>query len=49
MARPAVHRTFSVDRTYPAPPARVFAAFASRRRGWGTLLDRLGDALRTRA
>ena len=28
MAGPVVHRTFSVERTYPAPPARVFAAFA---------------------
>jgi uncharacterized protein YndB with AHSA1/START domain len=28
MATPVVHRTFSVERTYPAPPARVFAAFA---------------------
>ena len=28
MAIPVVHRTFSVERTYPAPPARVFAAFA---------------------
>ena len=28
MANPVVHRTLSVERTYPAPPARVFAAFA---------------------
>ena len=28
MAIPVVHRTYSVERTYPAPPARVFAAFA---------------------
>ena len=28
MAGPAAHRTFSVERAYPAPPARVFAAFA---------------------
>ena len=28
MAGPVLHRTFSVERTYPAPPARVFAAFA---------------------
>ena len=28
MAGPVVHRTFSVERAYPAPPARVFAAFA---------------------
>ena len=28
MATPVVHRTFAVERTYPATPARVFAAFA---------------------
>jgi len=28
MAGAVVHRTRSVERTYPAPPARVFAAFA---------------------
>ena len=28
MAVPVVHRTLSVERTYPSPPARVFAAFA---------------------
>ena len=28
MANAVVHRAFSVERTYPAPPARVFAAFA---------------------
>ena len=28
MAAPVVHRTFRVERSYPAPPARVFAAFA---------------------
>jgi uncharacterized protein YndB with AHSA1/START domain len=28
MAGPVVHRTFSVARSYPAPPARVFGAFA---------------------
>jgi len=27
-AGPVVHRTFSVEPTYPAPPTRVFAAFA---------------------
>lgn len=27
MAHPVVHRTFSAERTYPAAPARVFAAF----------------------
>ena len=29
MAGPVVHRTFSVERAYPAPPARVFAACAA--------------------
>ena len=29
MAGPVVHRTFRVERAYPAPPARVFAAFAN--------------------
>jgi uncharacterized protein YndB with AHSA1/START domain len=28
MAGPVVHRTLSFERAYPAPPARVFAAFA---------------------
>jgi uncharacterized protein YndB with AHSA1/START domain len=28
MANPVVHGRLSVERTYPAPPARVFAAFA---------------------
>lgn len=28
MADPVVHRTLSVERTYPAPPAHIFAAFA---------------------
>ena len=28
MAGPVVHRTLSVERTYPAPPAHIFAAFA---------------------
>ena len=34
--RPVVHRTFSVERRYPSPPARVFAAFADRatKRRW---------------
>jgi uncharacterized protein YndB with AHSA1/START domain len=36
MAGPVVHRTVSVERTYPAPPARVFAAFADQgtKRRW---------------
>jgi uncharacterized protein YndB with AHSA1/START domain len=28
MATEVVHRTLSIERSYPAPPARVFAAFA---------------------
>ena len=28
MAGPVVHHTLTVERTYPSPPARVFAAFA---------------------
>jgi uncharacterized protein YndB with AHSA1/START domain len=28
MAGPVVHRTISLERSYPAPPPRVFAAFA---------------------
>ena len=33
---PVVHSTFSIDRTYPSPPARVFAAFANQgtKRRW---------------
>src|SRR5919198_539904 len=36
MAAPVVHSTFSVERTYPAPAARVFAAFAdpATKRRW---------------
>ena len=36
MADPVVHRTLRVERNYPAPPARVFAAFADpeTRRRW---------------
>jgi uncharacterized protein YndB with AHSA1/START domain len=36
--RSVTHSTFSVDRTYDAPPARVFAAWADpdeKRRWWG--------------
>jgi uncharacterized protein YndB with AHSA1/START domain len=29
MAVPVMHRTFSVERTYPSSPARVFEAFAN--------------------
>jgi uncharacterized protein YndB with AHSA1/START domain len=34
--RPVVHSTFSVERTYPSPPARVFAAFSNQetKRRW---------------
>jgi uncharacterized protein YndB with AHSA1/START domain len=37
--QPAVHSTFTIERTYPATPARVFAAFAdpALKRRW--LLD----------
>lgn len=33
---PVVHRTFRIERTYPAPPSRVFAAFAdpATKRRW---------------
>lgn len=33
---PVVHSTFSIERTYPAAPARVFAAFANQgtKRRW---------------
>jgi uncharacterized protein YndB with AHSA1/START domain len=36
MASPVVHRTLSLERTYPAPPARVFAAFghSETKRRW---------------
>jgi uncharacterized protein YndB with AHSA1/START domain len=36
MAGPVVHRTLSVERTYPVTPARVFAAFAdpATKRRW---------------
>jgi uncharacterized protein YndB with AHSA1/START domain len=26
--KPVVHGTFAIERTYPVPPARVFAAWA---------------------
>jgi uncharacterized protein YndB with AHSA1/START domain len=33
---PVLHHTFAIERSYPAPPARVFAAFASQttKRRW---------------
>ena len=36
MTGPVVHRAFSVERAYPAPPGRVFAAFAdpATKRRW---------------
>jgi uncharacterized protein YndB with AHSA1/START domain len=35
--RSVIHDTFSIERTYPASPSRVFAAFASRdaKDAWG--------------
>jgi uncharacterized protein YndB with AHSA1/START domain len=35
--RSVIHDTFSIERTYPATPSRVFAAFASEeaRSAWG--------------
>jgi uncharacterized protein YndB with AHSA1/START domain len=37
-ARSVIHDTFAIERTYPAVPSRVFAAFASAeaRNIWGT-------------
>jgi uncharacterized protein YndB with AHSA1/START domain len=34
--RSVVHSTFSIERTYPSPPARVFAAFSNQatKRRW---------------
>ena len=34
--RPVVHSTFSIERTYPVPPSRVFSAFANQaaKRHW---------------
>ena len=34
--QPVVHSTFTIDRTYPATPARVFAAFSdpAKKRRW---------------
>jgi len=36
-----IHDTFSIERTYPAAPSRVFAAFASReaKDSWGDTGD----------
>src|SRR5689334_15556882 len=34
--KPVAHNTFSIERTYPSPPARVFAAFSNQatKRRW---------------
>jgi hypothetical protein len=37
-AHSVVHDTFTIERTYPAAPSRVFAAFASAESGDGTAL-----------
>ncbi len=39
--RSVIHDTFSIERTYPAAPSRVFAAFASRQAkdAWGDTGD----------
>jgi uncharacterized protein YndB with AHSA1/START domain len=44
-ARSAIHDTFTIERTYPAEPARVFAAFttAEAKEAWGDTGD-LGSA-----
>lgn len=44
-ARSVIHDTFTIERTYPAEPARVFAAFstAEAKSAWGDTGD-LGEA-----
>lgn len=39
--RPVIHDTFAIERTYPASPSRVFAAFASKeaKDAWGDTGD----------
>jgi uncharacterized protein YndB with AHSA1/START domain len=39
--RTIIHDTFAIERTYPAPPSRVFAAFASEeaKNSWGDTGD----------
>jgi uncharacterized protein YndB with AHSA1/START domain len=39
--RPVIHDTFAIERTYPAPASRVFAAFASKeaKDTWGDTGD----------
>lgn len=42
--RPVIHDTFTIERSYPAPASRVFAAFASKeaKDAWGDTGD-LGE------
>lgn len=42
--RPVIHDTFAIERTYPAPASRVFAAFASKeaKDAWGDTGDLTG-------
>jgi uncharacterized protein YndB with AHSA1/START domain len=42
--RPVIHDTFAIERTYPAPASRVFAAFASKeaKDTWGDTGDLAG-------
>jgi uncharacterized protein YndB with AHSA1/START domain len=37
--RPVIHDTFTIERTYPVPASRVFAAFASKeaKDTWGAI------------
>jgi uncharacterized protein YndB with AHSA1/START domain len=39
--RPVIHDTFAIERTFPASPSRVFAAFASKeaKDAWGDTGD----------
>jgi uncharacterized protein YndB with AHSA1/START domain len=39
--RPVIHDTFAIERTYPGPASRVFAAFASKeaKDAWGDTSD----------
>lgn len=43
--RSVLHDTFSLERTYPATPSRVFSAFASAsaKRAWHSSEDELAD------
>jgi uncharacterized protein YndB with AHSA1/START domain len=43
-----MHDTFTIERSYPATPSRVFAAFTSpeARSNWGDLVSIQGRALR---